>query len=163
MQEEVTVNYELIAFEWVDSHILELNNRLNQAIGEGKDNIILSPSELPVRECWDKLCDELTRAEVNNAECTDDGTSSNSNTQVTAEEYTAIEATPPRELTPEEKIEAAMSVMCPVSRYAGKTLGEVSNIDPNAIVWVATKYKGDESVKQAAILLCEHAKEQMAS
>ncbi len=67
------VNYELIAFEWVEAHILELNTRLNETIGEGKEYLLLTPEELPAREGWEKLCSELLRADIPDAECTEEG------------------------------------------------------------------------------------------
>lgn len=78
------------------------------------------------------------------------------------EEYTAEETTveTPAELSYEDKVNAAMQVMCPVTKFAGKTLGEVLREDPGAIKWTATKFSGDEAVKQAAILICEYALQQ---
>ena len=60
-----------------------------------------------------------------------------------------------RELTPEEKMEQAMRVMCPISKYKGRTLGEVVTLDPKAVVWVATKFMGNEEVREAAKLICD--------
>ena len=55
-------NYELIAFEWADAHIFELNARCNEAIGESLTELILLSEELPVRESWPDICKELIRA-----------------------------------------------------------------------------------------------------
>ncbi len=30
-------------------------------------------------------------------------------------------------------------------------------LDPNALVWVANKFKGDSSLSEAAKLICDHA------
>ena len=46
--EQPKENYELIAFEWAESHIFELNARCNDAIGQGLTEIILT-AFLPVR------------------------------------------------------------------------------------------------------------------
>ena len=62
-------NYELIAFEWVESHIIELNTRCNDAIGHGLTEIILTADELPVRESWPDICRELMRADLENVKC----------------------------------------------------------------------------------------------
>lgn len=78
------------------------------------------------------------------------------------EEYTVTE-TPveaPAELSYEDKVNAAMQVMCPIDKFSGKTLGEVLRLDPGAIKWTATKYSGDEKVKEAATLICEYALQQ---
>lgn len=66
-------NYELIAFEWAESHIFELNTRCNDAIGHGLTEILLTADELPVRESWPDICRELTRAELDDVECVPEG------------------------------------------------------------------------------------------
>lgn len=68
--------------------------------------------------------------------------------------YTASEDSD-RELTEEEKLEMALKQPCPISKFQGKTMGEVLTLDPKALVWIATKYTGDESIKDAAIRICE--------
>lgn len=65
------------------------------------------------------------------------------------EEYTVNEPVQ-KELTPEEKLAQAMNVPCPISKFSGKTLGEVLSLDPGAIKWVATKFTGGEEIKAAA-------------
>lgn len=66
-------NYELLAFEWVEAHILELNERCNEAIGSGNKELILSPDELPVRDSWEAICEELKRADLTDVVCDDNG------------------------------------------------------------------------------------------
>lgn len=66
-------NYELIAFEWAESHIFELNTRCNDAIGKGLTEIILTADELPVRESWPDVCRELMRADLEDVECVPEG------------------------------------------------------------------------------------------
>lgn len=66
-------NYELIAFEWSESHIFELNARCNDAIGKGLTEIILTADELPVRESWPDVCRELMRADLDDVECVTEG------------------------------------------------------------------------------------------
>lgn len=48
----------------------------------------------------------------------------------------------------------------PHQKYSGKTLGEVLAMDPNAIAWVANKYKDNQELSDAARLICEHAMQQ---
>lgn len=60
-------------------------------------------------------------------------------------------------LTP---LEQAMAMPCPISKYNGKTLGDVLVKDPKALVWVANKYTGDPNISAAAKLICEQAVEQ---
>lgn len=72
------------------------------------------------------------------------------------EEYTVTEP-PVRELTEAEKVELALKMPCPISKFNGKTLGEVLTLDPKALTWIATKYTGDESIKAAAQCICDYA------
>lgn len=83
-------------------------------------------------------------------------TQNSSSAAVAPEEYTAMEM-PKRELTPEEKMAQAMQVSCPITKFGGKTLGEVLTLDPGAIKWVATKFTGNEEVKAAAQFICDYA------
>lgn len=77
-------NYELLAFEWADAHIFELNARCNEAIGQGLSRLILLAEELPVRESWPDICWELGRAGLEDIECRPEGIQINL-TQETAE------------------------------------------------------------------------------
>lgn len=80
----------------------------------------------------------------------------------TDEEYTAIEE-PKKELTYEERLNNAMMVPCPITKYNGKTLGEVLREDPKALKWVAEKFTGSEEIKAAAQLICEYALQQASA
>lgn len=71
-------------------------------------------------------------------------------------EYIVTEP-PVRELTEEEKVELALKIPCPISKFNGKTLGDVLTLDPKALTWIATKYTGDESIKAAAQCICDYA------
>ena len=68
------------------------------------------------------------------------------------------EPVPP--LTEEQKLEQALKKPCPIKKYSGKTLSEVLTMDPNAIAWVANKYKDNQELSDAARLICEHAMQQ---
>lgn len=70
---------------------------------------------------------------------------------------------PAPELTLEQKYEQAMQCPCPITKYRGKTLGEVLPIDPTAINWIATKFENDEKIREAAKIICEYAKSQKAA
>lgn len=72
-EEERPVNYELLAYEWTEAHIVELNARCNEAIAEEKESVLLTAEELPVKESWPDICNELIRAGLENAVCQDDG------------------------------------------------------------------------------------------
>ena len=62
----------------------------------------------------------------------------------------------------ESPMEQAMKQPCPISKYSGKTLGELVQLDPKALVWVANKYTGDQNIIAAAKLICEQAIQESA-
>lgn len=66
-------NYELLAFEWVEANIIDLNERCNEAIGKGQTELILTKEQLPVPESWQDICKELRRSELSDVECSADG------------------------------------------------------------------------------------------
>lgn len=71
--DDLPENYELLAFEWVEAHIIEINNRCNEAIGTGKTSVLIYSDELPVKESWADVCKQLAKAEIENSECVPDG------------------------------------------------------------------------------------------
>lgn len=81
-------------------------------------------------------------------------------TEETAPQEEAYEAV---ELTPEQKLEQAMKTPCPITKFKGKTLGEVLTQDPNAVNWVATKFTGGAEIAAAAQLICEYALQQASA
>jgi len=54
-------DYTLIAFEWVEARLLELNNRCNDAIAERMTTLLIPASDLPHPDSWPEVCAELTR------------------------------------------------------------------------------------------------------
>lgn len=70
---------------------------------------------------------------------------------------TVYEAT---ELTPEQKLEQAMMTPCPITKFKGKTLGDLLTLDPNALNWVANKFTGGAEISAAAKTICENALQQ---
>lgn len=65
--------------------------------------------------------------------------------------------------TPEDILERAMNTPCPITKYSGKTLGEVLVIDPNALNWVANKFTGNAEISEAAKTICEYAVRQASA
>lgn len=61
------------------------------------------------------------------------------------------------ELTPEQKFQQACAILSPIKKHSGKTLGEVLQMDPGAINWLATKFSRDESVRAAAEFIRSYA------
>lgn len=72
-EEPVENNYELLAFEWSEAHILELNERCNEAIGQGKNEILIPLEKLPSPESWADICRELERAGLDKVKIVTDG------------------------------------------------------------------------------------------
>lgn len=64
---------------------------------------------------------------------------------------------PPAQLTPEQKFEQAAKMLWPTKKHSGRTLGEVLQMDPTAITWLANKYSGNPEVSAAAKYMCEYA------
>lgn len=73
LEDNEPVNYELVAFEWVDANVMALNERCNEGIAHGLDNILLEPAELPDRESWSEICRELERNDMDGCQCKDGG------------------------------------------------------------------------------------------
>lgn len=72
-EDEIPENYGLLAFQWVEAHVMELNERCNEAIAQGVQEILICADELPVRESWDEICKELARNDLPGAQCCDEG------------------------------------------------------------------------------------------
>ena len=85
---------------------------------------------------------------------------SNGNTMGEVGQYSApipIPSEPPKELTSEEKYQMAANMQWPTKKHAGRTLGEVLQMDPTAITWLANKYSGNPEISAAAKFMCEFA------
>lgn len=82
---------------------------------------------------------------------------------VTATVPTQMPNETPRELTQEQKFQQASSIMWPTKKHSGRTLGEVLQMDPTAINWLANKYGGNPEASAAAKLMCEYALGQSAT
>lgn len=71
--EDAPVNYELMAFEWTEANIMDLNEKCNEAIGQCKDELLITTDELPAPESWENICSELKRAGLENIEVIPEG------------------------------------------------------------------------------------------
>ncbi len=67
LSEPIPVNYGLIAFEWVEAHVMDLNDHINDAISQGLSEYLITEEELPVRESWAAIIEELGRQDIENA------------------------------------------------------------------------------------------------
>jgi len=72
-EENEKESYQLIAFEWADAHIFELNARCNEAIGQNLSELLIYADELPIKESWEDICDELVRAGLEDVCCVPEG------------------------------------------------------------------------------------------
>ena len=63
-------------------------------------------------------------------------------------------------LTEEQILNQAMAVPCPIKKYQGKTLGNLIELDPKALSWVANKFTGNLEIREAAMTICEYALKQ---
>ena len=72
-EEDSDENFGLVAFQWVEAHVMELNDRCNEAIAEGLSEYLIPADELPVTESWEEICKELIRNDLPGARCCDDG------------------------------------------------------------------------------------------
>lgn len=66
-------NFELMAFEWVENNTTLLNSLCNEAIAQKKDTAMLTADQLPVKECWADICNELKRTENIDSVLLEDG------------------------------------------------------------------------------------------
>ena len=57
-----------VAYEWVETHLLELNERCNEIIGQGNDELTLQASELPEERYWNAITQELIKAGLDQVE-----------------------------------------------------------------------------------------------
>lgn len=69
----VPEDFGLLAFQWVETHILELSGRCNEAIAAGCHELEIPEEELPVRESWEEICKELARNELPDAKASESG------------------------------------------------------------------------------------------
>jgi hypothetical protein len=72
-EDEIPEDFGLLAFQWVEAHVIELNDRINEAIGRRETSMLISACELPVRESWVEICKELERNDLTGAVCREDG------------------------------------------------------------------------------------------
>ena len=61
------------------------------------------------------------------------------------------------ELTEEQKLQLALRQPCPITKYSGKTLGDLQTLDPKALSWIANKFTGNPEISAAAKRICEYA------
>ncbi len=71
--EPIQEDYSLLAFEWVESNIIDCNRRCNDAIGHGVADVMLTAEELPGKESWEDICEQLKREGLRDVETTPSG------------------------------------------------------------------------------------------
>ena len=71
--EEIPEDFGLIAFQWVEANIVALNEKCNEAIGQGASFYLIPQGDLPVSESWMDICKELEYNDLPGAFCCEDG------------------------------------------------------------------------------------------
>lgn len=65
--EEEPVNYDVLAFEWVEANLQHLSSLQNQATGAERDEFLVPAEELPHGDSWPALCKELLHSGFSSA------------------------------------------------------------------------------------------------
>ena len=77
LQEEpeppASIDYGLLAFEWVEANMQRLNSLANEAVAGGQTGFRIPSEELPHGDSWQTVCEELVRAGFSAAEAMADG------------------------------------------------------------------------------------------
>jgi hypothetical protein len=66
-------DFSLLAYEWVEAHLLMLNERGNEAVASGEEEIHIAADELPDPASWEAICAELIRSGFREAAVTETG------------------------------------------------------------------------------------------
>lgn len=67
------LNFGLLAFEWVDANLQQLNGIANEAVAKGQYEFLLQADELPHGDSWAIICKELVRNGFRTAEAMAEG------------------------------------------------------------------------------------------
>ena len=68
-----SVDFGLLAFEWVDANLQQLNGIANEAVAKGQYEFLLQADELPHGDSWAIICKELVRNGFRTAEAMAEG------------------------------------------------------------------------------------------
>jgi len=71
--EDLPVNYERLAFEWVDANTAEINEICNEAIAQSEKETLIAAENLPHPDSWPDICEELKRNGFSVAASCEDG------------------------------------------------------------------------------------------
>ena len=72
-EDEIPEDFGLIAFQWVEAHVMDLNEQVNEAIGRKETSFLIPAEDLPVKESWLDICKELARNDLSGATCHENG------------------------------------------------------------------------------------------
>lgn len=75
-EDALPINYERLAFDWVESRLSEINMKTNEAIAKKKKTIFFPSEDLPHPDSWPNICAELKRNGFPSADITEDGINS---------------------------------------------------------------------------------------
>jgi len=70
---ETSINYERLAFEWLDDYLFSLMERCNEAQAKNADHLLIPSGDLPLRESWPDIKKQLLAHGFTLAMETDEG------------------------------------------------------------------------------------------
>lgn len=71
--EPPVVNFSMIAFEWCEANLSEINERIEKAFTENKAEVLIPIDELPVPDSYEDICKEILRRLNRDAKILTDG------------------------------------------------------------------------------------------
>jgi hypothetical protein len=73
LPDDMPINYERLAFEWVDVNISDINAKYNESIANNQSEMLIPSEDLPHPDSWPDLCGELKRNGFTAADFCEDG------------------------------------------------------------------------------------------
>ena len=73
LPDEAPINYERLAFEWVDANMAGINAKYNESIAQKQPEMLIPSEELPHPDSWPDVCVELKRNGFTAADFCEDG------------------------------------------------------------------------------------------
>ena len=125
-----------------------------QFAAAGEDFEGLTSESLPVTEPTNNTSQQSENVSDSSAQQESAKTPSGSD-----EDYETVS----QESSEDQKLNQAFKTPCPIKKFSDKTLGELLEVDPKALNWIATKFTGDAKIQEAAKMICEYAVQQASA
>jgi len=71
--DDMPVNYCRLAFEWVDTNMMDIDSKYNEAISQNNTEMLIPAGDLPHPDSWTEVCAELKRNGFSVADFCEDG------------------------------------------------------------------------------------------